>query len=176
MIPLLAIGGAAAVAGVGLSAAGEVQQSRAAKSQAESQAAILEFNARVAGREAASQEAAAAFAQKRQSKEAARTRSALLAGLGASGVVVSEGTPLMIEAAQAEELELENLLIGFEGRVGAERARSQAQLDRLQAQRFRQAGVSARQAGTIGAGATLLSGFGGLTLQGASFAKNSGDE
>lgn len=147
-------------AGVGLQAVGQLQASQAAAAQAEGQQAMAEFNARVQEQQAKAIEARAEFRQQRQAKEAGRIASTLQAGLGAAGVVPSEGTPLLIQSEQAVESELENLLLGFEGEVGAARARSQAQLDRMQAQVFGQRAKVAGRAGLFGAGATLLTGFG----------------
>ena len=60
---------------------------------------------------------------------------------------------------QASELELENLLIGYEGRVEAERIRDKALLTRIGGKFARFRGKAAKRAGVVRAGASLLSSF-----------------
>ena len=67
---------------------------------------------------------------------------------------------MKLEEEQLAELELENLLIGHEGRVQAGRARSQAELDRLSGKLAKKRGKAARTASYLQAGGTLLAGFG----------------
>lgn len=157
MAPLAPI---ALAAGVGLMAAGQVQAGRAAEAEAKSAQNIANYNAAVMEQQAKAIEQKARFEQVRQAKAAERVSSRLKALLGVSGARIGEGTPLLLQAEQAAELELESLLIGFEARTEATRARTQATLDRLQGKLFRQRGKAAKQAGYIGAGATLLTGFG----------------
>lgn len=138
--------------------AGILQQGVAAEAQAESQQNIATYNALVQKREAEARRQRGAFAQKRQAKKAAEIESVLIARLGAAGGL---GSPVAADLAaeQAAELELENLLIGYEAEVGAERALSQARLDKLQGKVFRQRGKQQKTASQIGAGTTLLMGF-----------------
>lgn len=145
--------------GTGISAFGTIQQGQAAAAQAEGAAAMAEFNAQVAEQEAKAIEQRTAFESRRQAEAADRQQSALVAALGASGVQPGAGAPLRIQVEQEKESELETLLIGFEGQIGAQRARNQASLDRLQGKIFSQKAGFARTAGAIGAGATLLTGF-----------------
>ncbi len=115
---------------------------------------IANFNAAVALREAEALRAKAGFAQKRQAKRGAQIKSALTAKLGAAGGVGSlvAGD---LAAEQAAELELENLLIGFEGEVAAGRAESQAELDILQGKIAKQRGKTVGRAASIGFGTQL---------------------
>jgi len=155
MAPLAVIIGA----GIGLQALGQIQAGQAAAGEAESMKAMAEYNARLQEQEARAAEAQAEWRQKRQAEEAARYRSTLRAGMGAAGVSTTEGSPLMVEAAQAAQDELENLMIGYEGQIGASRARSQAAIDRAQGTIYGQRARNARTAGFMGAGTTLLTGF-----------------
>lgn len=107
---------------------------------------IANFNAEVAKQEARATREKAAFAQKRQAKRGVAVKSALVAKLGA-GLTSPVAADLIAE--QAAELELENLLIGFEGEVAAGRAESQAELDRLQGRLARQRGKSAARRANI---------------------------
>ena len=153
------VGTVATVAGTGIAAAGAIQAGRVAEAQAKSAQNIANYNALVQEREAEALRQKAGFEQKRQAKRAARVKSTLTAALGAAGGL---GSPVAADLAaeQAAELELENLLIGFGGEVGAGRAETQAELDRLQGKISRQRGKAARKASYFRAGGTLLTGFG----------------
>jgi len=157
-------------------AAGAAQQQYASEVQRQGilgQQAVAEYNARVAEQSAQSIELATQYRQRRQSEAAARHASTLLAGMGASGVRLSEGAPLMIQTTQAAEAGLDDLMLGYEGQIQASRARSQGAIDRLQGDVYAQQAIlykrksgaygqqakSAQTAGYIGAGQTLLSGF-----------------
>ena len=115
---------------------------------------IANFNAAVALQEAEAQRAKAGFAQKRQAKRGVQIKSALIAKLGAAGGIGS-AVAGDLAAEQAAELELENLLIGFEGEVLAGRAESQAELDRLAGRLAKQRGKTAARAANIRFGTQL---------------------
>ncbi len=124
------------------------------RAQGQSEQNIAEFNARVSGQRAVAERAKAGFAQKRQAKKAVAIQSALEAKLGARGGI---GSPVAADliGEQAEELELESLLIGFEGEVLAQQSESQAELDRLQGRLARQRGKSAARAANVDFGVQL---------------------
>lgn len=151
--------GTAVVGGLGLGAVGMIGSANAAAAQAKGQQAMAEYNAKVQEREADAIEQATLYKQRKQTEEATRIASSQLAAMGASGAVSTTGTPLLIQAKQAAESELDNLLIGYEGQIGAGKARSQGQLDLMQAGIYGTSGSNARTAGMIGAGTTLLTGF-----------------
>ena len=115
---------------------------------------IAEFNAQVAKQQAKAERIKAGFAQKRQAKKGAEIKSALVAKLGAAGGI---GAPVAADLAaeQAAELELENLLIGFEGEIAARRAESQAVLDRLRGKLAKQRGKAGARAANIQFGLQL---------------------
>lgn len=147
--------------GTGVAAAGGISGGMAAASQAEAAQNLANFNAAVQEQEARAIKERAKFAQKRQAERGARVKSALEAALGKVGGL---GAPVAADLAaeQAAELELENLLIGFEGEIGARRALSQAEIDRISGKIVKQRGRAARTAGFFGAGGTLLTGFGSV--------------
>jgi len=149
----------AAVAGTGLQAYGQFQAGRAASAEAESRQNIAEYNAQIQEREAKAIEQRTALEQRRQAEAAARQQSALEAGLGAAGAVTTVGAPLMLQAKQASESELENLMIGYTGREQATAARTQAKLDIMGGKLAKQRGRAIARGRYIGAGTTLLSGF-----------------
>ncbi len=145
---------------------------RGLRTEGKSAQNIAEFNAKVAEQQAKAEELRSGFDQIQQAKEAERIKSLLSARIGAAG---GAGSPvaLDIKLEQAEELELENLLIGFEGQVKSQRLRSQATLSRLQGQLAKQRGKSAARRANIGFGLSLASlalpfigGFGGTTTPG----------
>ena len=129
------------------------------RAQGRSEQNIANFNAEVAEQQAESELIKSGFEQQRQAKEAEKIKSALQADIGAAGGL---GSPVAVdlEFEQAEELELENLLIGFQGEVASQRLKSQATLDRLQGQLARQSSKSAARAANIRFG-TQLVGFAG---------------
>ncbi len=115
---------------------------------------IANFNAAVARQQGKAAKTRAGFAQKRQAETAVRTKSALIAKIAAAGGLASPVTADIL-AEQAVELELENLLIGFEGEVAARRAESQAELDILSGKLAKQRGKAAGRAASIGFGTQL---------------------
>ena len=75
---------------------------------------IANYKAEVAEQAAKSIKLQSAFDQQQQAKEAERIKSMVAANIGAAGAA---GSPVAIDikTEQAKELELENLLIGYEG-------------------------------------------------------------
>lgn len=136
------------VAGIGMSAYGQY----AAGQQA---AATADYNAKLQERQAQTDEQRAVIASRRQADEASRRMSSLRARMGASGVKPTSGTALAVLGEQAKQSSLENLTIGYEGQIGAAQKRQQAAATRT-------AGKSKKLAANIGAGTTLLTGFGNL--------------
>ncbi|MCK5020388.1 MAG: hypothetical protein KAS32_25350 [Candidatus Peribacteraceae bacterium] len=145
--------------GTGVQAAGIIQQGRVAAAEGKSRQNIAEYNAAVQAREAEALRQKAGFESKRQAERGARIKSALTAKIAAAGGL---GSPVAADlvAEQAAELELENLLIGYEGEIGAQRALSKAELDRLQGRFYKERGVTQRKASYVRAAGTLLTGFG----------------
>lgn len=134
------------LAGTGISAFGQYQAGEEAN-------AVARYNQQVKERQAQAAEQQSMVNQRKQAQAAARKMSQLRAGLGASGAVTTRGAPLQILSEQARQSELENLEIGYEGL-------QQAATRRAEGVAIRREGKAARRAGRIGAGATLLTGFG----------------
>lgn len=145
--------------GTTLGVTGALQQGAMAAAQAEAQSRLAEYNARVAEQQAESERLRTQFAQRRQSQEAQRIQSAMRAGFGMSGAVTTEGAPLMIQARQVAESELENLLLGYEGQIRQQRALSEAGLERMRSRMYAGQAGGYRTAGYIGAGRKILTGF-----------------
>lgn len=151
--------GIALIASTAIGVFGQIRAGQAAEAEAESQQNIANYNAQVQEREAKAIEQRTALAQRRQAEAAARQLSTLEAGIGAAGAVTTAGAPLMLQAKQASESELENLMIGYTGRERAVAARTQARLDIAQGKLAKQRGKAKARGRYIGAGTTLLSGF-----------------
>lgn len=119
---------------------------------------IAEFNARIEEQNAIAARNRAAFASKRQAKRGVAITSAQTAAVAAAGGL---GSPVFADltAEQAAELELENLIIGFEGEVEAQRSLNQAELDRLSGRLAKRRGKAAGRAANIKFGTSLLTGF-----------------
>ncbi len=128
-----------------ITAYGQIEAGREAEATAKYNQALQEQQAREIER-------TTRFRQERQAEAGVRAISKLRAGLGAAGAVTTTGAPLMLEAKQASEFELENLMIGRAGIIGAERARAAGRMERYR-------GKVAKRAAYIGAGTTLLTGF-----------------
>jgi hypothetical protein len=172
------IGAARGEAAAGAAAAAEQQ---AAAAQAQSQQAIANYNAQVKENEARAIEQRTAYEQQKQAEEAERRMSTLQAGLGEAGAVTTAGTPLLIQAKQASEFELSNLMLGYEGRTEAAAAKSEAELQRYygkmggwQAGVYQQRAKYEKAAGRMRAGTTLLTGFGQTTMMGYGAGKELG--
>jgi len=145
------------------SAAASYKQSQQARAQARTQQRMMNYQAKVEEREAEMAKAKAQFEQKRQSQAAAREKGALIASLAKEGGL---GSPVAADLSgeQASELELENLLIGYEGEAAAKRRMSQAALDRMQGRIYKQRGRDVSSARQWQAGASLLQGFGTASM------------
>jgi len=148
-----------AALGMGMMAGGQIYGGISAKEEGKAQESIENYNAAVEEQRAKAIELKTEFEQQRQAEAGARIKGLQLAGAGASGLVVSEGAPLLSAAMQASELELENLLIGYEGITEAARARSQAAEYRMRGKLAKQRGKSEMIGKFLEAGGTLLTGF-----------------
>ena len=126
---------------------------------------IAEFNAQVAEQEGKAAKLKSGFEQQRQAIAAEEIKSKQRAAIGAAG---GAGSPVAVklELEQAKELELESLLIGFEGEVASQRAKNTAAARRFEGQLAKLRGKTAARRASIGFGLQLaslaaLSSFGG---------------
>jgi hypothetical protein len=148
------------LAGIGVSAGAQIMGGRAAAAEGKSEAAMANYNADVMEQQAKATEQKTAFEQQRESEAARRRQSSLEASLAATGAISTEGSPLLIKAKQASEDELTNLMIGYEGATEASRARNAATGYRMEATAAKSRGKSRALGAYMGAGGTLLTGFG----------------
>lgn len=145
---------------------GTIQQGRIAQIEADAQADVQMFNARVLERNAKARIEKAKFDQVRQALRGRKILGRQIARAAASGALLDEGAPLRAITEQAEELELENLLIGHEGMVDAMRTRQEAGLTRIGARNIRRRGKIAARTATTKAATGLLSDFATFEQQG----------
>ena len=142
-------------------------QAQAAAAEAAGQQQIANYNGQVAGQNAAATRQQAVYRQQLQSQEASRQESRIRAAAGASGFVTTTGSPLVALATQKTQDQLSNLMIGYQGQIGVSQAQSQAVMDQMQGDIYgmKSSNLSASagnyaMAGDIGAGTSILQGFG----------------
>jgi len=137
---------AATAVGAGVSAYSSYQTGKATQR-------INEYNAQLADQEAADASRDGRILANSQRAANAKIQARQRALFAKGGVVGGTGSPLLVLAEQAGELEMGALEVQRTANAEAGRLKSQAVLDRM-------AGKAARQAGTLNAGATILSGAG----------------
>jgi hypothetical protein len=153
-------------AGTGMQALSQYRQGQYASAQAKAQARIENYNAQVAETNAEAIKQKSIFDQIRALKRGSKVMGKLRARLGASGAVMSEGAPASAIAEQGFENALDVALIGYEGMVGAAQQKSLAAGHRYSASSYLQQAKYAKSAGKLGAGTTLLTGFGSMSAKG----------
>lgn len=141
------------IIGLVMSMVSAIGGAMAAKDAGEAQKNATEYNAKVMEAQAQSEREAATFEETRQREQAAKMRARQRVAYLASGVDLSEGTPLEVLGAQAGEMEMDAMAIRYNGEVKARQSESQAGIYRVQ-------GQQAQKAGMINAGSSLLTGFG----------------
>lgn len=153
---------------------GGVMSAMSAQQAGKDAQTMADYNAKVEQQKAKQLEAKAAFDQQRQAEDAARGMGELEVGIGKSGAVGTVGSPLLIAAKQASEYELDNLLIGYEGKIGADAARSQAALDTMEGDIALRRGRNQAIGSYIGAGGSLLGGFASMSGPAGKISPNQG--
>jgi hypothetical protein len=147
----------ATLAAGGMEAGSSILSGFFGSNQAKNEQAVAKYNAALMKKQAEAIKMKTEFSMKQQAKEAERTQGELRASIGGSGTVATQGAPLLALALQKSESALQNYLIGYEGRVEANAALSQAQNYLMQA---KAAGLRASQSligGFIGAGMAAFS-------------------
>lgn len=151
---LLIAAGATAV-GAGVAAYSSYQAGQATKR-------LMNFNAKLAEQDAMVRERDGRILANAQRDQNRRLLARQRALYGAAGVDMT-GTPLLVEAEQAGQLEMAALEVERSASIEAGRARQQAVIDRMQ-------GKAAARSGALNAAGTILQGAGqsaGLYAQGS---------
>lgn len=144
-----------AIIGLIVSMVSAIGGAMAAKDAGEAQKAAADYNAKVLEAQAQSEREAAAFEETQQREKAAKMRARQRVAYLASGVDLSEGTPLEVLGQQAGEMEMDALTIRYNGEIKAKQSESQAAIYRMQ-------GAQAKKAGYTNAGSSLLTGVGSM--------------
>jgi len=148
-LPLLA-------AGLGLQAGSSLVQGFLGSNQKKDEAAIAKYNAAITRQNAEMVKKRVRFQQSRQAEMGARILGEKEAALGGSGLVTTEGAPMLSLALQESELELENFLIGQQGQEEINQLVSQAQGYDIMAKQAKKGARQSLVGGFLGAGASGL--------------------
>ena len=149
----------AMIAGTSLMAAGQIQQGRAAEKEGSAAYKMGLYNKEVQEREARAIEQKASFDSLRQAKRARQEYGKAIVSAAGRGAMPGEGAAAAIPDETLAELELENMLIGYESRTQAARARRKGELDLYEGILAKKRGKQAKKAAYISAGASILTGF-----------------
>lgn len=143
--------GTAALAIIGLigTAVSVVGQVMSASQQSD----MANYNAKVANQNAEAIEDKAAYDARMHNQEVRKMLATQRSLYGKSGVSSEEGSPLLVMDDTVKQGAMDALAIRYGGDVEAAKARSQANLFKMQ-------GKNIMTAGMMGAGTTLLSGAG----------------
>lgn len=136
----------AGLAGTAVSAVGAIQAGNAQNDAAK-------YNAQIADNNAAAEKQRATYDANLIRDERRRTVGAQRAAMAANGLDVSSGSPVAVLGDTTGQAEMDILARLYGGDSAATAYRNDAQRMRIE-------GKAAKQAGTIGAGSTLLTGFG----------------
>lgn len=147
------------MAEAGLGMMGSIASGYFGALEAKNQAKIALYNSKVEEQAAKTAELVGAYKSVKEAEAAERRKSSLEAGIGASGAVTTEGSPLLIQAKQASESELSNLMIGYETNLEAQQHRNQKALDLLQMKILRKSAKYKMIAGFLGAGGYAAQGY-----------------
>jgi len=149
----------AIIAATAFQAYSSYQQGVDARDQARSQAAMAEYNAKVARQQAEAERRNAEEAAKQHQRKASQIMARNRALVGKSGVAET-GSPLLVMEDTANQLEMERGRILAAGYSRAGAYENQSILDTMSAKSYKQQGSNAYKSGLIGAGSSALSGYG----------------
>jgi hypothetical protein len=138
---------------MGMQAGSSLLDAFAANAEGKLEEKLAKRNAAIAERNAKAVLLKGKFDQLRAAEQAERIMGELEVAIGASGIRGDVGAPMRLLAEQAEELQLDNLLIGEAAQTEAAGLRDQARMLRL-------GGKMARRRGRAAMTGSLLRGFG----------------
>jgi hypothetical protein len=149
--------------GMGGQVASQVMAGEAGKAEADAQAKASEYSAKIEKMNARAEELRGRFRRRQSALAGERKMAEMRAKMGGAGIkITGEGAPVEALGEQAQENELETAMYGYEAAVAAGKHRAQAGLDLLQADLYKMKGRNLRLAGYLGAGSSLLTGFGSM--------------
>jgi len=147
-------------AGMGLQALSTYKESEAEAQQYEYKEAEARYRAKVAEADAKAMQQRTTFEQQRQIVEAAGEMGAMRVAQATSGAQTDVGTPVLVRAQQWSEFELENFLIGLEGRTAKSKFLQEKAFENIQAGIYHRTGRNVKKAGKLNMFAGILQGFG----------------
>lgn len=129
----------------------------------QAQAASAEYNAKVQKRNARAARDQASADRAQEAREGRRRLDRVRSLYARSGMIGAQGSALDVYEDQATENRLAELRISYKGENRAVGFEDQAALDKMDAKRYRTAGMIGLAAGVVGAGRALVAGggFGG---------------
>lgn len=148
-------------AAVGSTIAGTVMQAGAARAEGETQGAIYDYNAEVARQNAEAEQYSSAEKAKLMREQMRNTLARNQANVGASGFQFS-GTPLDAELAVIDDYAHDIGTVEYNSRVKNAQLQNQAKLFEYQAE-------SARKAGKLGVGQSIIGGVSDLATIGLTY-------
>lgn len=139
------------IAGVVVAVVAAAASAYTAYEQGQQQQKIANFNAKVAENSATAQRQAAAVEAENLRDKQRLIMASQRAGIGASGILGSEGTPLLVQTDSAEKAALNEARVRYSGEVNARTQESEAIIQGY-------IGKQAARQGNIQAGVSLLQG------------------
>ena len=143
---MIAAGAIVAILGAGVSAYSQIRQGQQAE-------AVGRYNARVAEQQATSARQAAAADAETKRRQLDRILGSQRARYGASGVIASEGSPLLVMMQSEEEAALDVARVRYGGTAQSYGLEAEAQLQRRQ-------GRALKRQSYLSASGTFLQGLG----------------
>ena len=140
-------------------AGGQIMQGQAAATEGKSAHNMANYNALVAEREGEAIKQAGRFRQSRQAKTGDEYKSALETKINKEGGGRSDVKESIMWETE-KELQLEQLMTGYEFMLESQRKREEAAWFRIQGDMAKQKGKNIQRASYLQAGGTLLTGFG----------------
>lgn len=144
------------IAAGGMMAGSSILSGFFGSTQKKNEAAVAKYNAALMQQQAEAIKQKTKFQMIRQAEEGQRVQGELRAAIGGSGLVATQGAPLLALALQKSESGLQNYLIGYEGRIAANEALSGAQNYLMQAKAAKIGAKQSMISGFLGAGAALV--------------------
>jgi hypothetical protein len=155
------------LASMALQSYSSLRQGQAQAQQYEAQRQESLDNARLAKSEARAAKIRTDFNQLQHLRGSQAVMGRMKVAQGDSGGRTDVGTNFLIRLQQKAESELDNFLIGLEGRSEVAKARSEKEHHLRQAGIYRQGAINALTIGKLGAATAVLGGLGTMSMYGA---------
>lgn len=149
------------IAGTAASTEGKLEQGRVAKLEADTSAAIAEFNAEQLEREGRSRREASKIEVRRITRQEKITSGQEITRFGKSGVALGEGTPIGVLADTVEQFAIGRALTARKGLLDEQRLGAAARVQRLQGRFATTRGKAIRKSAILSAAGSASQLFGG---------------